>query len=202
MAWVKGNVMVFLEGVGLPQDQVESIAVGQDAAIPANGVQEEGGSRTVLIMCLVIAVVAAGVPLFVIARRRTRRSAPVGPWPADSFQHSQYASPPYPVPVDAATPYASTPYASTPHASTGPVAVPPGWRPDPTGRYEQRYWSGAAWTEHVYSQGRSGYDLLTTPTSTALAAAPAAIPPLVWRDPNHVRDAGSPSSGENQDHPR
>jgi len=28
-------------------------------------------------------------------------------------------------------------------------AVPAGWQPDPTGRFEQRYWDGATWTEHV-----------------------------------------------------
>jgi Protein of unknown function (DUF2510) len=35
----------------------------------------------------------------------------------------------------------------------GHTGVPPGWLPDPTGRYQQRYWSGRAWTEHVTSGG-------------------------------------------------
>lgn len=29
------------------------------------------------------------------------------------------------------------------------VAAPAGWHADPTGRFEQRYYDGAAWTEHV-----------------------------------------------------
>jgi uncharacterized protein YxjI len=31
-----------------------------------------------------------------------------------------------------------------------------GWYPDPSGSYEQRYWDGSAWTEHVVSQGQQG----------------------------------------------
>jgi hypothetical protein len=35
---------------------------------------------------------------------------------------------------------------------------PPAWHPDPTGRYDHRYWDGQAWTEHVARAGRSGTD--------------------------------------------
>jgi len=38
------------------------------------------------------------------------------------------------------------------------TGVPAGWLPDPTGRYQQRYWSGAAWTEHVRRTGVPGSD--------------------------------------------
>lgn len=31
--------------------------------------------------------------------------------------------------------------------------VEAGWHPDPSGQFEQRYWNGAAWTEHVFSGG-------------------------------------------------
>jgi uncharacterized protein YxjI len=34
----------------------------------------------------------------------------------------------------------------------------PGWYADPFGRHEARYFSGAAWTEHVSSHGRQGTD--------------------------------------------
>ncbi|EED6225551.1 DUF2510 domain-containing protein, partial [Salmonella enterica subsp. enterica serovar Haifa] len=27
--------------------------------------------------------------------------------------------------------------------------VQAGWHPDPSGQFEQRYWDGATWTEHV-----------------------------------------------------
>lgn len=32
------------------------------------------------------------------------------------------------------------------------------WYPDPFGRFETRYWDGAAWTEHVASHGRQSTD--------------------------------------------
>lgn len=31
----------------------------------------------------------------------------------------------------------------------------PGWAPDPTGRFVQRYWDGLRWTEHVTAADRS-----------------------------------------------
>lgn len=36
--------------------------------------------------------------------------------------------------------------------------VPAGWHPDPTGRYQLRYWDGASWTAHVSIQGVQGSD--------------------------------------------
>ena len=33
------------------------------------------------------------------------------------------------------------------------VRIPPGRMVDPTGRYEERYWSGTVWTEHVRTNG-------------------------------------------------
>lgn len=61
------------------------------------------------------------------------------------------------------------------------TSPPAGWFPDPLHRHELRYWSGAAWTEHVSDGGRGGIDQLTTPsplsTTTASAwATPAQAP--------------------------
>jgi uncharacterized protein YxjI len=42
-------------------------------------------------------------------------------------------------------------------AASGP---PAGWHPDPTGQFEQRYWDGALWTEHVAHQGQQGVSAL------------------------------------------
>ena len=36
--------------------------------------------------------------------------------------------------------------------------VPAGWYADPSGRYELRYWDGAAWTEHVSRAGQQYTD--------------------------------------------
>src|SRR4051812_5783468 len=37
-------------------------------------------------------------------------------------------------------------------------AVPAGWHPDPSKRYEMRYWDGEKWTEYVSSQGQTYTD--------------------------------------------
>src|SRR5215210_5016513 len=34
----------------------------------------------------------------------------------------------------------------------------PGWYPDPSRRFEQRYWDGSRWTEHVVRQGQRSVD--------------------------------------------
>ncbi|MGC5078264.1 DUF4041 domain-containing protein [Agrococcus sp. DT81.2] len=41
-----------------------------------------------------------------------------------------------------------------------PIAA---WYPDPTTRYEQRYWDGQAWTHHVSAAGTPGVDPLPEP---------------------------------------
>ncbi|WDH77790.1 DUF4041 domain-containing protein [Microbacterium esteraromaticum] len=33
------------------------------------------------------------------------------------------------------------------------ATVQPGWHRDPSGKFEQRYWDGVVWTEHVFSNG-------------------------------------------------
>ena len=43
---------------------------------------------------------------------------------------------------------------TTPQTPTGPPQTPAGWYPDPTGQFEQRYWDGARWTEHVARGGQ------------------------------------------------
>jgi uncharacterized protein (AIM24 family) len=37
---------------------------------------------------------------------------------------------------------------------------PADWYPDPTANHEQRYWDGAQWTEHVFTDGVQGVDVL------------------------------------------
>ena len=38
------------------------------------------------------------------------------------------------------------------------TGIAPGWLTDPSGRHEQRYWSGSEWTEHVTDGGIPGTD--------------------------------------------
>jgi hypothetical protein len=42
-------------------------------------------------------------------------------------------------------------------ALAAPMA-PSGWLSDPTGRYESRYWDGAAWTAAVFTAGEKASD--------------------------------------------
>lgn len=47
----------------------------------------------------------------------------------------------------------------TPGASATSIpAVPANWYPDPSKRYELRYWNGTAWTEHVATGGVQSTD--------------------------------------------
>jgi hypothetical protein len=52
--------------------------------------------------------------------------------------------------------------ASTPEpepVAAAPVSsVPAGWHPDPSKRYEMRYWDGEKWTDYVSSQGQTYTD--------------------------------------------
>src|SRR6266542_3475177 len=50
----------------------------------------------------------------------------------------------------------------------------PGWYTDPSRRFEQRWWDGGRWTEHVASQGRRQVD--PPPAPPAQSAAAAAVP--------------------------
>jgi hypothetical protein len=54
----------------------------------------------------------------------------------------------------------SAPAASAPlgTASVGAPSVPANWYPDPSKRFELRYWNGTAWTEHVASGGVQSVD--------------------------------------------
>ena len=54
------------------------------------------------------------------------------------------------------TTVASAPAAAPPAAST--PQVPANWYPDPSKRYELRYWNGSAWTEHVATGGVQSID--------------------------------------------
>src|SRR5450631_2102223 len=49
---------------------------------------------------------------------------------------------------------------------------PAGWYSDPTGRSDQRYWDGNAWTDHVSRAGVQGSDPFSA-TSTQPVTRPA-----------------------------
>ncbi len=47
----------------------------------------------------------------------------------------------------------------SPHLPPPPL-LDPAWYPDPTGRYEARYWDGRKWTSHISHYGATGNDPL------------------------------------------
>jgi hypothetical protein len=64
------------------------------------------------------------------------------------------------------------------------------WLPDPTGRFQYRYWDGTQWSSAVSRQGSQETDALSTPPPPP-AAEPAAPPAIGWTDPAATR-AGAP----------
>ena len=56
--------------------------------------------------------------------------------------------------------------------------TPPGWYPDPFGRYQVRYWDGNAWTANVSTNGATAID---APTGVPV---PMQAPAIV--DPNQI----------------
>ena len=59
-------------------------------------------------------------------------------------------------PVATTTPFQATAQATT--TATSSTAAPAAWYPDPSKRFELRYWDGAEWTEHVARSGQQFTD--------------------------------------------
>lgn len=53
----------------------------------------------------------------------------------------------------------------------------PGWQPDPTGRFEHRYWDGSQWTDNVANAGVAATDAYTPADAAPAAADEPAAPP-------------------------
>lgn len=76
--------------------------------------------------------------------------------------------------------------------------VPAGWRNDPYGRFEQRYWDGERWTEHVVTGGVQQVDPLGATTVIPIATPPTAFAaPAPSSDPaNGVQAAAATGKGD------
>ena len=74
-----------------------------------------------------------------------------------------------------------------------------GWRPDPFGRHQLRYWDGTKWTAHVSNSGETSSDSpFPSPQPNAVAAAiaaPAVVAPAVV-PPSTNPDAPKQSKGK------
>ena len=82
--------------------------------------------------------------------------------------------------------------------------VPAGWLNDPYGRFQQRYWDGERWTEHVSTGGRQEVDPLGASTvipiaipGTATAGSADSALGIVGADtsPDGPEDDGSGADG-------
>ena len=79
---------------------------------------------------------------------------PAGWGVADNMPTVSAAPEPSPVsPIEVSAPQPAAPVNPAPVVTT-----PAGWYPDPSGRFEMRYWDGTAWTEHVSRQGQQFTD--------------------------------------------
>jgi uncharacterized protein YxjI len=67
------------------------------------------------------------------------------------------------------------------------TTTPAGWFPDPTGRYEVRYWDGTEWTSHVSVQGQASVDPDPIGAAPTAAAASQQQPlPVGTDDPARI----------------
>ena len=111
----------------------------------------------------VVSVVESGGRLHAILRREGNPPAAVAATsaaePAAVVAPAAAAAAPAAVtPIETAQPVTAA-AASTPSNATVAIThTPAGWYPDPSGRYEMRYWDGLAWTEHVSRQGQQFTD--------------------------------------------
>lgn len=109
----------------------------------------------------ILQIVATGSQVTAFVRRAaiagsvTSTAATVSPTPASPAPTPVSTPSPTPVSQPAATVASST--AST-TSSVGDAVAPAAWYPDPSGRYELRYWNGSAWTEHVSRNGQQFTD--------------------------------------------
>lgn len=102
-------------------------------------------------------------------------SPPPSAPPAHSSEPSTVPAPPRPASPEAVTgpapaprpvPEPARPQPASPEAVTEPApapttpASPAAWHPDPSGRFQFRYWDGRSWTAHVSRAGRAFHDPL------------------------------------------
>lgn len=85
-----------------------------------------------------------------VTRRRRPALAAASP--------STVLPPPPPRPAPAPRPVSVAPPPSGPSAA--PVTSAPGWYPDPTRRFDFRYWDGRSWTPHTSTAGHPAHDPL------------------------------------------
>ena len=86
-------------------------------------------------------------------------SVDVAPFPGQkTTPASSLGGPLQDQPAAVSTSPAASPTAASAPAPTAEREIPAKWYPDPSKRYEMRYWNGTAWTEHVATGGKQSTD--------------------------------------------
>jgi len=114
----------------------------------------------------ILQIVSTGSQVTAFVRRAAIAgtiNATATPTPVAANPTPTPAANPTPVSQPAATAASSNPvtYGTTTTStasSVGDAVAPAAWYPDPSGRYELRYWNGSAWTEHVSRNGQQFTD--------------------------------------------
>ena len=108
----------------------------------------------------ILQIVSTGSQVTAFVRRAAIAgtiNAAATPTPVAANPTPSPAANPTPVSQPAATAASSNPVTAT-SSSVGDAVAPAAWYPDPSGRYELRYWNGSAWTEHVSRNGQQFTD--------------------------------------------
>jgi hypothetical protein len=113
----------------------------------------------------VVSVVESGGKVHAIMRREGSPAAAAASAeaaaPVAAAAPAEVVAPAEPVavtPIETAQPVAAAAASNPSNATVAITHTPAGWYPDPSGRFEMRYWDGLAWTEHVSRQGQQYTD--------------------------------------------
>jgi Protein of unknown function (DUF2510) len=151
------NIVAYLSRETGELDMIEEAAV--EVAVEEAVVEEaaaEVAAEEAVVEAVAVAEVAAAVD-----EPAGWATAPEETAPADDSVAALAAQVAEPAPVVAADPEPAVvePVVAEPVAAVAAEpAVPAGWYADPSGRFELRYWDGAAWTEHVSRAGQQFTD--------------------------------------------
>jgi hypothetical protein len=107
----------------------------------------------------ILQIVSTGATVTAFVRRAAV-AASIGTAATPSSTTPSTATPTYASTAPTTATTATNAATSTPSvaSSVGDAVAPAAWYPDPSKRYELRYWNGTAWTEHVSRAGQQFTD--------------------------------------------
>jgi hypothetical protein len=107
----------------------------------------------------ILQIVSTGATVTAFVRRAAV-AASIGTAATPSSTTPSTVTPTYASTAPTTATTATTAGTTTPSvaSSVGDAVAPAAWYPDPSKRYELRYWNGTAWTEHVSRAGQQFTD--------------------------------------------